>query len=166
MTAKLPTWRLGTAYKNGKYYSFEQAAIIVLTSWPDPRAYRRTKTKPWAQVRNRANEVFGHFHMELPEENLVEYFLRSVVDQNLRQVPRSEHGPPEPRRGWPLITSINQIFSPSFPWPDGISQRQQLWIKGGANGLLVDSQYLHTIPKEIRHLLSPFRERSELPRLH
>lgn len=41
----------GMSLKNGKLYVFSKKDVIVLKSWPDPRAWRRTKKKAWHCIR-------------------------------------------------------------------------------------------------------------------
>ncbi len=51
-----PHWRRGLVWKDGKLYAFEHHSILVMRMWPEMRAWRRTKTKPWAATRRYADE--------------------------------------------------------------------------------------------------------------
>lgn len=44
-------FRPGHSWKNGKLYAFSRTDVIVLSPWPDLRAWRRTKALHWHQIR-------------------------------------------------------------------------------------------------------------------
>jgi hypothetical protein len=44
--------RFGTVFRNHKLYHFSSEGIMVLSQWPDMRAWRRTpKGRQWTQIR-------------------------------------------------------------------------------------------------------------------
>lgn len=50
-------WIPGYAWKNDKFYCFDQASVLVLRLWPEMRAWRRTRTKPWNPTRKWADKL-------------------------------------------------------------------------------------------------------------
>lgn len=150
-------WRTGNQFKNGKYFAFRPRDIVVITSWPFPRAYRRTKIKGWTQSRRYGDELLCGFHMLLPEEDPVAYFLRKQFaipdfeppDSSMRLKNLSQHSIMQK-----LLTRLEDIFSPEFPWPEEFSLEQRRCLKGAANAQIVDSLYLSGIPKLIREKLA------------
>jgi hypothetical protein len=56
-------FRLGTAFKHGKLYEFDKYGVTVIRFWPEPAAWRKTRTRPWRHVRpaidlNEADDAF------------------------------------------------------------------------------------------------------------
>jgi hypothetical protein len=68
-------WRMGWGFKDGKLSAFGDRDIVVLRGWPEPMAWRRTRTKSWqptrqyaeatfAAVLKKANVLPGHYGIE------------------------------------------------------------------------------------------------------
>ena len=51
--------RLGLEFKNGKLYSFERRMIVVLSGWPDPRAWFKRRSHGWKATRKWADHVLS-----------------------------------------------------------------------------------------------------------
>jgi len=51
--------RWGYAFKNGKLYSFEPRHVLVMTPWPDPRAWYKRRSHGWRPNRKLADELFS-----------------------------------------------------------------------------------------------------------
>ena len=156
---KLP-WRTGNSYKDGKYYAFRKKDIRVITSWPNPRGYRKTKTKAWMHTRRYADEVLCEMNMLLPEEDQARAFLNtvksyitgpddstsSIYENFALQIQIAEKG-------------IEAIFSTNWHWDNKISEDEIRNIKGLANKQITEFQYLKTIPRSVREILNPLKER-------
>jgi PcfJ-like protein len=46
-------FRPGVNFRNGKLYVFGREGVTVIRPWPRPRAWRKTRTRPWRAVRPR-----------------------------------------------------------------------------------------------------------------
>ncbi len=55
---KFKVGRPGFSYKNGKLYHFEKRNVLVMSPWPDPRAWYKSARIPWHSSRKRADKVF------------------------------------------------------------------------------------------------------------
>lgn len=164
MTTKKYPWRQGTAFKDGKYYNFGNPEIVVMSTWPDPRAYYRTKTKPWMHTRQHGDNILKQFNMWLPDVDPVQHFLQTYVRHY-------DNDPTRTFEEWSavdnrlfsnvsaLVSGIEDIFSPDFPWPEDASAYTQHWIKGGANRQITATRYLSPIPKQVRNVLGALSNR-------
>ena len=50
--------RCGLVFKNGKLYSFGKRYVLVLSGWPDLRAWCKTRSRPWHASRTLADSEF------------------------------------------------------------------------------------------------------------
>lgn len=41
----------GMGFSNGKLSRFDKYGVTVIRAWPDPRAWRKTRTTPWRCIR-------------------------------------------------------------------------------------------------------------------
>ncbi|HNR95223.1 MAG TPA: hypothetical protein PKM67_03890 [Kiritimatiellia bacterium] len=51
--------RRGYAFKNGKLYSFEPRHVLVMTIWPDPRAWFKRRSHNWRPTRKLADKLLS-----------------------------------------------------------------------------------------------------------
>ena len=157
-------WRRGTSYANGKFYQFDARQILVMTGWPDPRAWRRTKTIDWKQVRKQADQTMRGWDMHVPEQPLVEYFLRSqfggraVEPASIKDSIRLSENQALLAQMRSLIGKLEDLSSPEFVWPESVPATDRYWHKVAANDLLVRSNYLRQIPHAVRGLLQSFAQ--------
>jgi hypothetical protein len=158
--------RTGESYKNGKYYHFDQREILVMTSWPDPRAWRRTKTIDWKRTRKHADQALTLFDMTLPEQSPVDHFVNKfrpdprgpnlLWDQSQSGLDKAEAIFSHMSAS---VNKVEDIFGADFPWPAEITEQDRNCYKGAANSQLVRTSYLRQIPENVRILLHPLRER-------
>lgn len=158
------TWRKGTAYKNGKFYLFDARQILVMTGWPDPRAWRKTKTIAWKQIRKQADQAMSSWDLTLPEQPLVEYFLRSrfggraVDPASITDATQLNANQALLAHIRSLVGKLEDLSAPEFPWPESVPVTDRYWHKTAANDLLVQANYLRQIPPAVRSLLQSFTQ--------
>ncbi len=51
--------RYGYAFKDGKLYWFDKRHVLVMTSWPDPRAWFKRRSHDWKATRKWADELLS-----------------------------------------------------------------------------------------------------------
>lgn len=157
-------WRMGTAYKHGKFYQFDARQILVMTGWPDPRAWRKTKTIAWKQVRKQADQTMSGWDLTLPEQPLVEYFLwsrfggRAVDPASITDAIRLNANQALLARMRSLVGKLEDMSSPEFVWPESVPATDRYWHKLAANDLLVQANFLRQIPPAVRGLLQSFAQ--------
>lgn len=148
-------------YKNGKYYLFEKRQILVMSVWPDPRAWRKTKTQPWNYTTRHADMEFSSFQMNLPEFDQLA-LLRNVVEsweRNQKRVPEEERCDYSAlKKTVSLATTTEDFLSEDFPWPVYLSTEDRKFCVTFNYGEHAKKQFLQHIPKEIRSILDPIQE--------
>ena len=82
---KTRTWRPGLAWKNDKFYSFEANSALVMRMWPEMRAWRRTKTRPWSPTRKWADQLLCR--TPLGPGRIERVYTRNVTLVGPRQLP-------------------------------------------------------------------------------
>ncbi len=53
--------RPGFAFKDGKLYFFEKDRVLVMSSWPDPRAWFKKRSHGWKATRQYADRILYRF---------------------------------------------------------------------------------------------------------
>jgi hypothetical protein len=157
-------WRLGSEYKDGKYFEFDPRQILVMTAWPDPRAWRRTKTIDWKQVRMQAN-IISWWDMALPEKEIVEHLLTTNFGGEVR-APWGDMVEIQHHVNRHLLAqftarleNLEDLFLPSFSWPEAINSDRKWDLLFEAKTLLVQYRWLCQIPLPIRTALQVFKDR-------
>lgn len=151
-------WRIGSSYANGKFYQFDSRQILVMTGWPDPRAWRKTKTIAWKQIRKQADQIMCGWDMTLPERPLVEHFFgRGRVDPAIIRDPvelAANQTLLAQMRS--LIGKLEDLFAPECIWPESVSATDRHSYRMAGMELLAQVNYLCQIPQSIRGLLQLF----------
>ena len=57
MKSNFKEGRYGFAFKNGKLYWFDKRHVLVMTSWPDPRAWLKRRSHDWKASRKWADQL-------------------------------------------------------------------------------------------------------------
>ena len=92
-----PAFLPGQAFKNGKFYDFDWYGVTVMRGWPEPLAWRKTRTRPWRMIRPRGwfcfDETDPLFALceAYPERQRGVNPLRafcSAIPENVRQIVR------------------------------------------------------------------------------
>ncbi len=136
-----------------------------MTAWPDPRAWRRTKTLGWKQIRKQADDIISHWDMALPECALIERFLSENFDPrpwqpalctDEIQCALNRHHSNLLRA---QLKNLEDVFLPTFSWPESISIYRRSCLLAAANAMLVECRWLSQIPLATRNALQALPER-------
>ncbi len=126
--------RPGLAFKNGKLYQFTDRHVLVLSPWPDPRAWFKRRSHGWKATRKWADVLFSG--QVLPADRV------------------KWPGSPEPH-----VNPIGfQKVLPGIPLPE--EQAREAWFQElQVRERIVMDRYAATIPEEVRAELVRYGER-------
>ena len=129
--------RPGYAFKNGKLYWFDKRHVVVMTSWPDPRAWIKRRSHNWKATRKWADAC------------LSEWFPRIIAAEGLPVQAV------QPARCEPDMLPSGQYLLPNLL--DGQRSALRAWIEALTKQQeRVQHSYALTIPLEIRRELVRF----------
>jgi hypothetical protein len=158
MATKAPhTIRRGTEFANQKLYEFSNEGIIVMSQWPDMRAWRRTpKGQKWMQIRPYLHVEFHNnlwtcdvgrreskVKMAIDGVSIQQRIINDLVDQP--EGAEREH-----------LEAENQVDEAMPGTPDqpfNIGSYTPAWV------LATRAEYLKSIPEEVLVTVSAFSSR-------
>ena len=150
--------RPGTAFRDGKLYEFYRDGIIVLSRWPDMRAWRRTpKGRQWMQIRphlrlRRFNEAWS-CEVSRRESKVRPILEGGHIRDLLARGPDEEDPNPDlyPDPDEEIMVEQNfpdlPAFSGDFPF------LEPAWVAA------LRTEYLKPIPEEVLAAVAPFSSR-------
>jgi hypothetical protein len=126
--------RQGLAFKNGKLFEFTKRHVLVLSPWPDPRAWFKRRSHGWKATRKWADELFSE----------------RVIPANVEDWPESPEAYVTP--------SGFQGVLPGIPLPEEYSR--EVWFQElQVRERIIMDQYAATIPEDVRAELRRYGER-------
>jgi hypothetical protein len=150
--------RFGTVFRNQKLYHFSSEGIMVLSQWPDMRAWRRTpKGRQWTQIRPhlRLSRFEDSWTCEIyrRESKIRSYALGGHIRDLLLRDPDHEELAldmrPELREE--LIT--DPVDRQPMESPSHLAFTEPLWVTA------LKAEYLNPIPQDVLASVAPFSSR-------
>lgn len=149
--------RRGTQFANQKLYEFSNDGIIVMSQWPDMRAWRRTpKGRKWAQIRPRLQILSYRDHwscdvsrrewkvtMPMQGASIQERIINDLADG-------AAGGEQEPLD---LEDQIEEVMPEAPSEPLDIGLYIPAWV------IAARAEYLKPIPEEVLATVSAFASR-------
>ena len=128
--------RCGVAFKNGKLYQFTKRHVLVMTTWPDPRAWFKRRSHGWKATRKWADSLLSGSIFPQPHDNNLSVDALLIPDlQNPAQL------------ALPGIATSKE------------EAKELWWQKMLQREKLVLNAYADTIPEDIRAQLVQYNDR-------
>lgn len=153
--AETPHYRFsrhGVAFKNGKFYLFDEEWMLVFKPWPDPRAWIKDLTRGWRASRMRADRVFSSY-------------LANVEYDKVPELPAGLYDFPGAGNMEEALVQCS-LFPDEFPDPDELAEAERR-REARVNMIgyddyerrLVVNRFLSPIPEVVRTELRRYAER-------
>lgn len=108
----------GIAFKNNKLYCFDRYGVTVMSAWPDIKAYRKTRTRPWRCLRpkfslNEFMQTKALYHSDAGIDKEIEadsvYRWGALIPNDVVLAVNSY-----PNRHWHLLALVARCGSPAL----------------------------------------------------